>query len=478
VVNHTEEVGMPLRAAIYCRISLDKQGKRAGVERQQADCQALVKSRRWSLADTYVDNDRSAYSGRERPEYERLVADIAAGAIDVVVAWHSDRLWRSVLEQQSFLVVGRDSGLKLVATPGADFDPHDADDSFMSTLLTAVAQKESADKARRMARKQTEKAERGEFHGGPRAFGHNADRTRENKKEADAIRDAAARILSGESFRSVMLSWNARGLTTTRGNPWRHDTFTVLLRQPRLAGLRDHHGTITGPATWPAIIDRETHERLAAIIDSRLRGPKLRPARKNLLTGFLRCHCGARMTAGPNERGVNRYFCPPRGNGKGEACTSVIAHHAEDAARDAIIEYLDSRDFARALQRARRAADDSERTVAKLTDRQVKDHARLAELGEMLADGEIDRAEYKRLTARVTERIDDAERKLARLDTSTPAVRLEGQGALIADAWEAMTLDERRDVIGAVAEYFTVMPAEKPVNIFRAERIKPEWRFP
>ena len=77
-----------MRAAVYTRISLDRQGKRAGVERQRSDCEALCKSRNWQVVGFFEDNDRSAYSGRERPEYQRLMGEVAAGYIDVVVAWH------------------------------------------------------------------------------------------------------------------------------------------------------------------------------------------------------------------------------------------------------------------------------------------------------------------------------------------------------------------------------------------------------
>lgn len=466
-----------LRAAVYTRISLDRQGKRAGVERQRKDCEALCGERDWVIVSTYEDNDRSAYSGRERPEYERLVADVAAGSIDVVVTWHSDRLWRSVLEQQTFLVLGRDAGLKLVATPSGEFDPADADDSFYSTLLTAVAQRESAATSRRMTRKQLEKAERGEFHGGPRAFGHDAHRTREVKREADAIRDAASRLLRGESFRSIVLEWNRRGIRTPRGGEWRHDTFTSLMAQPRLAGLRDHKGVVTGPATWPAILDTRTHERIAAIVESRKRGPKVRAARKHLLTGFVRCHCGARLTVAPNTEKVNRYVCPPKGNGKGAACVSIVAERAEDAAVEHLLGYLDSKDFAKALARAQRAADDADRSVSKASDQLARDRARQAELGDMLADGEIDRAEYKRLLARVQGRIEDAERKLSQTAVGSSGGQLKGQGAKLRRAWDNMTLEERRDVIGAVADHFVVDPAPKPVNVFHPERVRLVPRF-
>ena len=56
----------------------------------------------------FEDNDKSAYNGRERPEYQRLIHAVVGGDVDVVVAWHTDRLWANVIEQQTFL--------KMVAT--------------------------------------------------------------------------------------------------------------------------------------------------------------------------------------------------------------------------------------------------------------------------------------------------------------------------------------------------------------------------
>lgn len=61
----------PKAAAVYCRISDDRTGQRAGVQRQEEDCRALAESRGWPVADVYVDNDLSAYSGKPRPADSR-----------------------------------------------------------------------------------------------------------------------------------------------------------------------------------------------------------------------------------------------------------------------------------------------------------------------------------------------------------------------------------------------------------------------
>ena len=83
------------RAAIYTRISQDREGAGLGVERQEADCRALAERLGWTIVAVHADNDLSAYSGKPRPGYLALLADLRAGAADAVVCWHTDRLHRS-----------------------------------------------------------------------------------------------------------------------------------------------------------------------------------------------------------------------------------------------------------------------------------------------------------------------------------------------------------------------------------------------
>src|ERR671911_2963017 len=82
------------RVAIYTRISQDREGAGLGVERQEADCRALAERLGWAIVAVHADNDLSAYSGKPRPGYERMLADLRAGAADAVIAWHTDRLHR------------------------------------------------------------------------------------------------------------------------------------------------------------------------------------------------------------------------------------------------------------------------------------------------------------------------------------------------------------------------------------------------
>src|SRR5205809_493382 len=96
-----------LRAGVYVRISMDREGRKAGVDRQSMDSVEKCERKGFTVADVYADNDTSAFDGAKRPHYDRLCSDIADGLIDVVVAYDQDRLWRDVVEQQLFLAEGR-----------------------------------------------------------------------------------------------------------------------------------------------------------------------------------------------------------------------------------------------------------------------------------------------------------------------------------------------------------------------------------
>ena len=79
---------------MYARISSDRDGDLLGVRRQVDDCERLIARKGWEVAERYVDDDVSAYNGRVRPAYRRMLDDLRGGFLDAVVVWDSDRLHR------------------------------------------------------------------------------------------------------------------------------------------------------------------------------------------------------------------------------------------------------------------------------------------------------------------------------------------------------------------------------------------------
>jgi site-specific DNA recombinase len=68
--------------------------------------------------------------------------------------------------------------------------------------------------------------------------------------EAEAIKEAATRVMRGESIRSIAFDFNGRGVKPVAGGRWAGSTLRRVLVSPRIAKLREHRGEIVGEATW------------------------------------------------------------------------------------------------------------------------------------------------------------------------------------------------------------------------------------
>jgi site-specific DNA recombinase len=140
-------------AAVYARISSDGEGRSLGVQRQLEDCRKLAGERGWVIGGEYVDNDVSAYSGRQRVEYGRMCDDLAAGVRDAVIVYNLDRLHRRPVELEDFVALCERVGVRDVATVTADIDLGNDDGLFMARIFAAFAAKESGRKSARIRRK-------------------------------------------------------------------------------------------------------------------------------------------------------------------------------------------------------------------------------------------------------------------------------------------------------------------------------------
>lgn len=186
-------------------------------------------------------------------------------------------------------------------------------------------------------------AERWAGAGVRRAFGHSADRSHVIAEEGAAIREAAQRVLAGETLSSIVAEWNRRELRTASGGPWRINSLSSLLLQPRLAGLRAD-GAPSPTGICPAIIDPLTHAQLIALHATRRKKTR-RATRQYLLAGLLRCwRCAGSLRGMPRSDGADLYVCPgpPHGGCSG---TAITADRADQAVRELVLAHLDSPDF-------------------------------------------------------------------------------------------------------------------------------------
>ncbi|WP_326640639.1 recombinase family protein [Streptosporangium sp. NBC_01755] len=157
-----------------------------------------------------------------------------------------------------------------------------------------------------------------------RPYGYAEDRVTVIDKETEVIREAARRLLAGESLSSVCRDFRTREITTPTGGHWIPTTLHRLLASARISGRREHTprstsettrpllGEIVADAVWPAIISATDSDRLSSLLSDPARDFRAQAAtgRTYLLSGILRCgRCGRRMNGRPRS-GVPRYVCP------------------------------------------------------------------------------------------------------------------------------------------------------------------------
>src|SRR5829696_6892372 len=209
-----------MRVGVYLRQSRDRYGTGLAVGRQREDCLRLCSDRGWEPVQ-YVDNDVSAYSGKRRPAYERMLADIEAGQLGAVVVWDLDRLHRRPVELEQFIHLADKHRLAL-ATVSGDTDLATDSGRLFARVKGAVARSEGERKSARQKRAALQAAELGKPHLGPRAFGYEADGITIRDDEAEALGAAYRNLLAGETLTRISRELTSAGFMTPQGKPFSH----------------------------------------------------------------------------------------------------------------------------------------------------------------------------------------------------------------------------------------------------------------
>ena len=144
--------------AIYARISLDKAGEAAGVTRQIDGCCHLAELEGWSIDEVLIDNDLSPYSGACRPEYERVLDLVRRREIDVIVAYHPDRLFRRLADLVELTKVVATAGVEIRTVAAGHVDLNTASGRFTAQVLGATAEHESSRISERVSAKHLQSA--------------------------------------------------------------------------------------------------------------------------------------------------------------------------------------------------------------------------------------------------------------------------------------------------------------------------------
>jgi site-specific DNA recombinase len=472
------EPGPPLvRAALYCRLS--RRGGRS-VERQEQDGRRIAAEKGWEVVAVYREwASASPYARKARQEWDALLAAVEAGEFDAVIVWMEDRTARDVIQAGAFVQACRKAGLMRLVLPSYEYDLTDPEHRNRFYGEVVNAEREAIKISKRSKRAHLEEAENGRRHsGGKRAFGERGRRRIEDEDgnprtvpivseaqaeaERELIREAARRILAGDSLRGICLDWNEAGHESPRGERWTTQTLRRLLLQPRLVGMRQHNGQLY-EGSFPAILERKTWQAVRAILTDPARmTTAVGGTPRHLLTGLIFCGvCEAKLRTtryGPDR--VLYYRCPSRSDG-GRNC---VARKVEDVDRLILRAIFRAAEKGQAWNQAaaKRPADDPTRphyeALARLT-------AELDTLDAMVAEAELaERLGGKPSPSAATLRRKMAERDAERDRHQEAVNRLQHNRVVgqiprnLRDVWDDLSLDRRRAILAATIERIKVHP--------------------
>lgn len=453
-------------AAIYARISADHTGQSAGVERQEADCRALAKRLGLTVTHVLVDNSVSAYSGKPRPQYKRLLELMKSGEIGYVLAFHQDRLQRSPVELEEYVDVSDAGQITTHTVLAGHIDLSTPSGRFNARIIGAAARYEVEHMIERQRAAKLKMAQSGRFLGGQRPYGFEPQRSSIRESEAQVLREMAQAIMDGSSYRTVALDLNRRGIRTQHGKKWAAINVRNVLIRPINAGIVLHQG-VEYPAQTPAIFTSDEWSALqAAIRLNRSKSNHPGRFRKHMLNGLLFCgNCGEKMFHKSKQQRDGSYktaaACGKNHSQTGErhGCGGVSRRVEPiiELVTDALIYRLDSPQLAKQLQR--RKTNSTE--LQDLLTKQSALNARIAKMSDdHYIHGLLDADEFARLKLAANAElagIEQAIEKSART-TALPNIALSGD---IRAAWEAATLEWKRDLLFHVIDRIEVMPKPK-----------------
>ncbi len=312
-----------VRSAIYTRKSSDEglEQEFNSLDAQYESCKAYILSQKhegWTVSRERYDDGGFSGGSMERPGLKALLADIAAGKIDVVVIYKIERLTRSLADFARIIEVMEKHGASFVSVTQS-FNTKTSMGRLMLHVLLSFAQFEREVGAERVRDKSAASKAKGMWMGGTVPLGYDAvDRKLViNEAEAATVRALFAAFVELGCVQRT-LGWSReQGLTTKvrqragaqiGGTPFHYGALRCVLSNRTYVGEVEHKGKAY-PGQHAAIVDSELFGRAQATLASRIteemRRPKL--ASSSLLQGLIFDRHGRKMGPVHTTRNGQRF---------------------------------------------------------------------------------------------------------------------------------------------------------------------------
>jgi DNA invertase Pin-like site-specific DNA recombinase len=265
-----------MRAGAYARVSSVRQKDQHTIESQLRVLPDFIQRQGWKLVDTYIDDGKSAKAGKleARDGLTRLLADVAARRLDVVVVVDVDRLTRAedLTERGALLGAFQRAGVKIaVATSGQILDFTTTQGDLMGTLYAFFAAEENRKRRERTVAGKLTAIARGRKPAGPTPYGLRYTRADHawsiDADEAALVNEMYQRSARGETCEAIGRDLDRRGVGRPRSGRWGRERVYAIITSRTYLGewtADKRRGLVV---SVPPIVDadlwRRTQARLA-----------------------------------------------------------------------------------------------------------------------------------------------------------------------------------------------------------------------
>jgi DNA invertase Pin-like site-specific DNA recombinase len=370
----------PLRAAVYGRASRDPRYRGRSIKDQFAECRAECNERGWEIVDFYEDRDRSASSRatKVRDEYERMVEDVRAGKIDVIVYAERSRTNRTLDGYVRLRALCMETGV-LWCYDGRVYDLTKASDRRETARDAVESEGEGDTIIARNVRTARLSAQRGWMTGTPpfgfkRVYDPDTGELLGQVAHPDEapvlvkLFNMADQKISIKRLVAFMLP--RRPLMTDQG-------IRAILQNRAYIGIRVHHDT-EYPAAWKGLVDEDVFWRVQRMLDDPDRRTTHTTGVEHLLSGIALCSlCRADVDI-RNSTMTVRLAQPKYRRGALYRCRvehlSIMKQLLEAYVEEALLQWLSSEKAAAAMRRQASSGElERERAKLKAITEQLRD---------------------------------------------------------------------------------------------------------
>ena len=303
-----------LRCAVYTRKSSEEGLEQAfnSLDAQRDACEAYILSQRaegWLLVPDRYDDGGVSGGTLERPALRRLLADIEAGRVDVVVVYKIDRLSRALMDFAKLVEVFDRHQVTFVSVTQA-FNTTTSMGRLTLNVLLSFAQFEREVIGERIRDKFAASRRKGMWMGGNVPFGY-VVRDRKlviHETQAAMVRAIFERFAKVGSATTLAGTLAREGVLTPRGKPYDKGALYKLLTNRVYVGEAVHKGTAY-PGEHQAIVTRALWDKVHGILaeSPRKRAADTRSSSPALLKGLIFGPTGCAMSPTHTRKGGRLY---------------------------------------------------------------------------------------------------------------------------------------------------------------------------